>query len=118
MLSKPSFTTTTGLRAPTTVPSETAPDIPGYNSFAFLVRGNGSGVALEQVSLKRRVAIKSVLPGFHATDQIVKRIEREAETAAAIISSHVVTIYDVIEHNSSLYLVFEYMDDGDLQWAD
>jgi eukaryotic-like serine/threonine-protein kinase len=69
----------------------------------------------EDVHLKRRVAIKVLAEQFAAQPTFVARFEREARTAASLSGHpHVVTIYDVGEHNGRSFIVMEHLPGGTL----
>ncbi|MHB1425320.1 MAG: serine/threonine-protein kinase [Gemmataceae bacterium] len=74
------------------------------------VLGSGAmGIVLqaEDVSLKRLVAIKSLKAELASREADRKRFLREARAAAAIDHPHIVTIYQVSEHNGIPYLAMK-----------
>ncbi|OWK40591.1 Urea ABC transporter, substrate binding protein UrtA [Fimbriiglobus ruber] len=68
----------------------------------------------EDIALKRRVAVKVILPEL-VNEQFRTRFLREAQLAASLKSDHVVTIYQVGEHNGLPYLVMEYLEGESLE---
>lgn len=76
--------------------------------------GMGSVFLATDQALGRRVALK-VLPRYLAADPVFRaRFEREAQALARLSSPHVTSIYDVGEHQGSLYLATQYVAGGDL----
>jgi serine/threonine-protein kinase len=77
----------------------------------------GMGVVYEGVheSLGKRVAIKT-LHGAHGpdSDELVERFVREGKAAAKIQHPNVVDVFDVAVHDSTPYLVMEYLEGQDL----
>jgi serine/threonine protein kinase/Leucine-rich repeat (LRR) protein len=66
--------------------------------------GMGMVLEAEDPQLKRRVALKVMLPG-HATDATLKqRFLREAQAAAALEHDHIITIYQVGEDHGVPFL--------------
>jgi serine/threonine-protein kinase len=55
----------------------------------------------------RRVALKWILPALAASPEVLARFRREALAAGRINHPNVVTIFDVVEHQSSACLVME-----------
>jgi serine/threonine protein kinase len=76
-----------------------------YRVLGVLGQG-GMGVVFqaEDVQLRRRVALKAMLPGIAASASNRQRFLREAQAAAAIEHDHVVPIYQVGEDNGIPYL--------------
>jgi eukaryotic-like serine/threonine-protein kinase len=77
------------------------------------VGGMGSvWVAADKV-LGRRVAVKVLAEQFASQPVFVERFEREARTAAALSAHpHIVTIYDVGEHDGRPFIVMAYLPGG------
>ncbi|MEI9953345.1 MAG: serine/threonine-protein kinase [Pseudomonadota bacterium] len=64
---------------------------------------------------QKRVAVKVLHPEYFGNTQVLARLQREAETAAAISHPNVVTVLDVDRTPHGLpYLVTEYLDGLDL----
>src|SRR5262249_26829602 len=76
------------------------------------IRARGTGVVYEAEDsrLRRRVAIKLLLPE-HSRDRAAKeRFLREARTASALDDPNICTIHDVGEHDGRLYIVMAYYE--------
>ncbi len=71
------------------------PRLPGYRLLRELSHG-AQGVVYEaiQESTKRKVALKVLLPGIHASKRARKRFEREIEIIAQLRHPNIVSIYD------------------------
>jgi serine/threonine protein kinase len=81
-----------------------------YRVLKELGRGGMGAVYLGyDEALRRRVALKVMLPRFAAAPSAKERFLREARAAAAIKSDHVVTIFDVDEDNGIPFIAMEYL---------
>jgi serine/threonine protein kinase len=71
----------------------------------------GMGVVFqaEDPMLKRKVALKAMLPGLAASESARKRFIREAQTAAAIEHDHIVHIYQVGEDRGVPYMAMQFL---------
>ena len=77
--------------------------------------GMASVWAAEDRTLGRMVAIKLLAARFLGDADAVRRFQREARAAASLSSHpHVVTIFDVGEHEGQPFIVMEYMSGGSL----
>jgi serine/threonine protein kinase len=77
--------------------------------------GMAAVFSAEDVMLGRAVAVKVLSERFLADPDAVRRFEREARAAAkASQHPHVVTIYDVGEHDGRPFIVMELMSGGSL----
>jgi len=76
----------------------------------------GMGAVYEAVhrDLKKRVAIKTLLPSLAATPEARIRFLREGEAASRIRHPNVVDVTDVAQEGETTYLVMEYLDGEDL----
>src|SRR5207302_11312572 len=75
--------------------------------------GMASVWAAEDRVLGRRVAVKLLAEQFVGDPRAKVRFMREARAAAALSSHpHVVTIYDVGEHEGRPYIVMEHLEGG------
>lgn len=77
---------------------------PGYKLIRELSHG-GQGIVYEaiQQSTKRKVALKVLLPGIHASPAAQRRFEREVEIVAQLRHPCIVSIYDAGLTNDSRY---------------
>ena len=80
--------------------------------------GSG-GMALvyeaKDVMLDRKVAIKMLRPEFVSDEDFINKFRHEAKAVAKITHPNVVSIYDIVEGENSLYLVMEYIEGRDLK---
>ena len=63
--------------------------------------------AAVNIRTERHVALKWILPALAASPEVLARFRREALAAGRINHPNVVTIFDVVEHQSSACLVME-----------
>jgi len=81
-------------------------------------RGSG-GMALvyeaQDILLDRKVAIKMLRPEFVSDEDFINKFRHEAKAVARITHPNVVSIYDIVESENSLYLVMEYIEGKDLK---
>jgi eukaryotic-like serine/threonine-protein kinase len=69
--------------------------------------------AAEDELLGRLVAVKVLSPAFAADERAVKRFQREARAGARLSDHrHVVTVYDIGEHDGRAFMVMEYLPGG------
>jgi serine/threonine-protein kinase len=71
--------------------------------------GMGAVFAASHLLTGKRVALKWMLPELAADADAVQRFMREAQAAGRIDHPNVVDIYDVGEHDGSIFLVMEYL---------
>jgi eukaryotic-like serine/threonine-protein kinase len=91
--------------------------LPGrYGSPRLLASGGMGEVYLATDSvLERKVAVKLLAERFARDEEIRRRFTREALAAARLSGEpHVVTIYDVGEHDGRPFIVMEYLSGGSL----
>ncbi|HXI58800.1 MAG TPA: serine/threonine-protein kinase [Polyangia bacterium] len=81
-----------------------------------LIGRGGMGSVYEALhrDLKKRVAIKTLLPALAANPDAKTRFLREGEAASRIRHPHVVDVTDVGAEGSVIYLVMEYLEGQDL----
>jgi hypothetical protein len=86
-----------------------------YRVLRVLGRG-GMGVVFEAEDdkLKRRVALKAMLPGLAATAAARRRFVREAETAAKVEHDNIVPIYDIADADGVPFLAMPLLVGGTL----
>jgi serine/threonine protein kinase len=86
------------------------PGIPGYRISQVLGEGGMATVYLGiQEKLKRKVAIKVMNPYLLKDPSFSKRFLREAETAANLNHTNIISIIDVGQSGQSHYIVMEYL---------
>jgi serine/threonine-protein kinase len=84
----------------------------GKYEIVRLIGAGGMGAVYEalHLDLKRRVAIKTLLPAYAAIDEARRRFLREGEAAARIRHPNVVAVTDVDTHQGIAYLVMDYLE--------
>jgi serine/threonine-protein kinase len=85
-----------------------------YRVVRHIANGGMASVwAAEDELLGRLVAVKVLAPGYAADASARRRFEREARAAARVSDHpHVVTIYDVGEHEGQAFIVMEHLAGG------
>ena len=76
--------------------------------------GMGCVYEAQHRDLKKRVAIKTLLPALASNMDARERFLREGEAASRIRHPHVVDVTDVGSEGSVIYLVMEYLEGEDL----
>ena len=79
--------------------------------------GTGSSAEVYQaddVTLRRRVAVKVLHPGLAGDEAFLRRFRAEARAAAALSHPHLMAVYDWGEDNGP-YLVLEFLGGGSLR---
>ena len=76
--------------------------------------GMGCVYEAQHRDLKKRVAIKTLLPSLASNADAKERFLREGEAASRIRHPHVVDVTDLGSEGSVIYLVMEYLDGEDL----
>ena len=72
--------------------------------------GTGTVYLADDLLLRRRVAVKTILPSLVDNTHIQERIESECRLHAAIgVHPHIVTLYDKLTRNGRIFLVMEYV---------
>lgn len=93
-----------------TVTDLTGATLGGYSLIRRLGRGGMADVYLaEQCSLKRNVALKVLKPDLATDASYVKRFQREAQAAAALVQANIVQIYEVGCESGYYYIAQEYI---------
>ena len=86
-----------------------------YRIIAPIGRGASARVFLaDDVTLRRRVAVKVLHEGLAADDAFLRRFRAEAQAAASLNNPHVLGVYDW-GHDEVPYLVSEYLGGGSLR---
>ena len=97
----------------------TPPPAPTPDRFEVLeeIGRGGMGVVYkaQQKGLNRLVALKMILAGDYAGEQLLKRFQAEAETVARLQHPSIVQIYEIGQHEGRPYFALEYVDGGTLQ---
>jgi serine/threonine-protein kinase len=82
-----------------------------YEILGELGRGGMAAVYLARdVSLNRKVAIKTMLPQFIGGQTMVQRFKREAQMAAGLSHPHIVQIHTVKQTNRIVYFVMKFIE--------
>jgi len=94
-------------------PAEQADEIGRLGQYRILkvLGAGGMGVVFEaeDPKLKRKVAIKAMLPALAASATAKQRFLREAQTAAAIEHDHIVAIYQVGEDRGVPFIAMPFL---------
>jgi len=77
--------------------------------------GMGEVYAADDVSLKRKVALKIVLPDIASDALLRRRFEREADSLASINHPNVETIHEIGIHQDRPYFTAEYIEGQSLR---
>ena len=85
-----------------------------------LIRPLGTGASAhvfvaEDVSLKRRVAIKVLHPALAGDEAFLRRFRAEAQVVAALRHPNILRVYDWGEDGGAPYLVMELLEGGNLR---
>jgi serine/threonine protein kinase len=77
--------------------------------------GMGEVYKAHDTRLDRTVAIKVLPAGRDWSAELRRRFEREARTISSLNHPHICTLYDIGEHESTTFLVMEYLEGETLQ---
>jgi serine/threonine protein kinase len=87
-----------------------------YDIYGELGRGGMAAVYLGlDLSLNRKVAIKTMLPELVSKEGMVQRFKREAQTSAALSHPHIIQIYTVKETKQLVYFVMKFIEGRSLE---
>jgi serine/threonine protein kinase/beta-lactam-binding protein with PASTA domain len=82
--------------------------------YEILERVGGGGMAIVykalDILLHRHVAVKVLRPQYVNDEEFIERFRREAQAAASLSHSNVVSIYDVGKEEDVHYIVMEYIE--------
>src|SRR5262249_28472008 len=94
-------------------PAQAADEIGRLGPYRVLkvLGAGGMGVVFqaEDPLLKRKVALKAMLPSLAASESARQRFLREAQTAAAIEHDHIVHIYQVGEDRGIPFIAMQFL---------
>ncbi len=68
-----------------------------------------------QQGFERQVALKVILPELATNAEFGRRFLREARIVGGLTHPHIISVYDVGEHQGTYYLAMELLDAGDLR---
>jgi eukaryotic-like serine/threonine-protein kinase len=92
------------------------PQLVGYELLEPLGSGGmGKVYKARHLGLKRLVALKMILTGYHATPNEWQRFRGEAEAVARLQHPNIVQIYEIGEHAGCPYLALEFVPGGSLE---
>jgi serine/threonine-protein kinase len=77
--------------------------------------GMGQVYLAEQISLKRKVALKILRPELAASPEALKRFKAEAEAVARITHANIVQVYAFDEKGDPPYMALEYVEGRNLR---
>jgi eukaryotic-like serine/threonine-protein kinase len=87
-----------------------------YDIYGELGRGGMAAVYLAlDLSLNRKVAIKTMLPELVVKTDMVERFKREAQTAAGLSHPHIIQIHAVKETPALVYFVMKFIEGRSLE---
>jgi serine/threonine protein kinase len=82
--------------------------------YEILERVGGGGMAIVykalDILLHRHVAVKVLRPQYVHDEEFIERFRREAQAAASLSHSNIVSIYDVGQEEEIHYIVMEYIE--------
>lgn len=91
---------------------------PAWGRYEIIERIGGGGMALvykaQDILLNRNVAVKVLRQQFVHDEEFIRRFRREAQSAASLSHSNVVSIYDVGQEDEIHYIVMECVEGKNL----
>jgi serine/threonine-protein kinase len=102
------------------VPAEPPPEyvLRSFGDYDILQKIPGGGMSIvfkaRQISLKRHVALKMILPDRATSPADVQRIMQEAEDVAKLDHPNIVPIHEVNSHEGKPYFTMKFMEGGSL----
>ena len=69
----------------------------------------------EDIRLARPVALKFLPEGLAGDPEAARRLRREAQTVAGLNHPHICTVYEVDEHEGSVFIAMERVDGTNLK---
>src|SRR5581483_6274417 len=96
-------------------PGGIPPAVPGYEVLGLLGRG-GMGIVykVRQVAADRIVALKMILHGVHADDEVLQRFRSEAQAVARLQHPNIVQVHEVGEYAGVPFFSLEFCGGGNL----
>jgi serine/threonine protein kinase len=90
--------------------------VAGYRIERPLGRG-GMGVVFlaEQIRLRRKVALKLILPELAEDDEFKRRFERESQLAASLDHPNIITVHEAGEIDGALFISMRYVEGRNLK---
>jgi len=86
-----------------------------YQVVSLLGKGGMAAVyRARQISIERDVAIKVISPELAATENFVRRFQREAQTIASLSHPNIIKVFDFGQQGDIVYLVMELMTGSNL----
>ena len=86
--------------------------------YEIIERVGSGGMALvykaHDILLNRKVAVKVLRQQFVHDEEFVRRFRREAQSAASLSHSNIVSVYDVGQEDDTHYIVMEYVEGHNL----
>ena len=86
--------------------------------YEIIERIGSGGMALvykaHDILLNRKVAVKILRQQFVHDEEFVRRFRREAQSAASLSHSNIVSVYDVGQEDDTHYIVMEYVEGRNL----
>ena len=94
------------------------PRVPGFEILEEVGRG-GLGVVYRarQEPLGREVALKMIVAGVHASDEVREQFRREAASVAQLQHPHIVQLFEFGEFDGLPYFALEFVNGGTLARA-
>src|SRR5438067_6729424 len=77
--------------------------------------GMGQVYLAEQLSLKRKVAIKVLREDVAANPTAIERFKAESRTVAQLSHANVAQVYTIGKHHDRLYMALEYVEGKSLR---
>jgi serine/threonine-protein kinase len=91
-------------------------ELGGYRIESLIGRGGMSVVYLaEDLSLRRKVALKLLAPELAEDERFRERFVRESQLAASLDHPNIVPIFEAREHDGALYIAMRYVEGTDLK---
>ena len=93
-------------------------NIKGYK-IGERIGAGGFGVVYEaqQTTVRRKVAVKFILPDFANEAEFIRRFDTEAQLIARLEHPHIVPLHDYWRDPSGAFIVMRYLEDGSLKDA-